>query len=151
MKKIFIPSIIVSSIVGIFLIGLSFFNIYLNNKTDGFGSGGIEITHCKEDNWAWKIYLCTGDYNSSTGMIERPNVTVRVTGGELKPGEHVGDVYPGDGLPNSESKYYITGLERASVYHNVLWIVLAAIGFFAPLACIAYLIGKSSKLNKTRD
>lgn len=143
-------ALVISIVIGLALIAIASLNIYSNNKTDGFGSGNIKVSNCKADNWARKIYICTGDYSSSAGMIGLYDVTVRVMGREYKDGEYISDVYPANGLSIEDSRYFITGAERASVYHNTLWLVLAGAGFLVPLTFGAYFVGLSAKSSRNK-
>jgi len=146
-KNTKIISLVIVLVISLLLIFIAFSQLYTNGKTDGFESGNVKVSGCKEDNWAWKIYMCKGEYNSNAGMIETSDVTVRVTGSEYKNGDYIGDVYPGDGASLEDSRYFITGLERSSVAHNIPWIALMFLGILLPFGTAAYVLGSRLRAN----
>lgn len=109
-------------------------NIYGNNKTDGFNSGEITVTSCREKDWAWRVYSCKGDYFSTGGgMVERSDVSITAFGREYKKGEIITDVYPPEFGSNQTTSYFVTGRERASVMHNIGWLFAVFAGLAVPL------------------
>ncbi|MDB5162057.1 MAG: hypothetical protein JWM52_565 [Candidatus Saccharibacteria bacterium] len=143
--------LVLSTIVGltVFLTGL--FQLYQTGKTDEAGSGTITVAQCKEADWAWRIYDCTGSYfSTSGGMVEINDVTVRVTGGEYKKDDYIGDVYPTDApsVFNTHPHHFITGRIRSSVLYNAPSIIMSFIGLLLPIGTALYLLGASSETKK---
>jgi hypothetical protein len=121
-------------------------NIYGNNKTDGFNSGEITVTSCREKDWAWRVYSCKGDYFSTGGgMVERSDVSVMVFGREYKKGEIITDVYPPEFGSNQTTDYFVTGRERASVTYNMRWLFAVFIGLVTPLLTAVFILRSSKR------
>lgn len=142
MKPSGIVAIIISGFIGLILVSVSGFNIYLNGKSDGFGGGSLKVTNCREVDWSWRIYECAGNYSSGAGMIYVENLTVKVRG-EYKPGERIGDLYPTAYSYHDNSAWptsLITGFERTSVYYNIPWILVFMAGLLIPAFTVVYTV-----------
>ncbi len=149
-KKILV--LVISIIVGLIIFLTAFYQLYVNGKTDGLGNGTITVDHCKEVDWAWRVYDCTGSYFSTGGgMVEINDVTVRVTGGEYKNGEQIGDAYPTDQTSvfnDEQPRHFITGRIRSSVLYNAPTIAVLFAGILIPFGTFMYMFGASSRSTK---
>ena len=142
MKPSSIIAIIISGFLGLILTGVGGFNIYFNGKSDGHGNGSLVVTKCREVDWSWRLYECTGNYMGSPGMTYVENLKVKVRG-EYKAGERISDVYPTSYSYRDNSfkpASLVTGFEQTSVYYNVPWILMFIAGLFIPAFTIAYVI-----------
>lgn len=150
MKPSGVIAIIVSGFLGLILLGVGGFNIYLNGKSDGFGGGSLKVTKCREVNWSWRIYECTGNYSSGAGMIYVKDLKVE-TRGEYKAGETIGDVYPtaySYQRNAARPTALVTGFERTSVYYNIPWILIVMAGLFIPAFTVMYVVLTRHRHNK---
>lgn len=144
MKPRLIVIFIVANFMALFAGTISFYTIYSNNKSDGFGSGSVLVDHCEEVDWSWRIYRCYGQYRSGAGMSWYENVNVRVRG-EYKAGEVIADVNPLSLTGAAQNERYITGWERASVVHNIPWLLLLIASILTPIGTISYAAMRSRK------
>ncbi len=137
-------SLVIASVVAVFFGLFGLYAIYTHNKTDGLNNGQITVDSCKEIDWSWRVYSCTGSYFSTGGgMIERNNVSVKVFGGELKQGAIVDDIYPPASGSAETTDYFITGRERASVTYNIPSLILVFSGVILPMLTLVVFISSS--------
>jgi len=142
MKPSGIVAIIISSFLGLILITVGAYNIYFNGKSDRHGSGSLEVTECREVDWSWRLYECTGNYMSGAGMVYVKDLKVE-TRGEYKAGERIPDVYATSYSYRDNSfrpASLVTGFEQTSVYYNIPWILMFMAGLFIPAFTVMYVV-----------
>ncbi len=130
--------------VGLFSTLFASYQVYQNNKIDGFGNGDIRVESCQLINEPYKIYDCRGDYTSTSGGGWMYSTTITVAGTFYNEGELIHDVYPAGNQPHPAT-HFITGKERSSVIYNLQWIFL----FFSGVILIALALGICLRQRRT--